>query len=252
MNTKKIIVILSLVFLAFDLMAIDHLSLIETGNKAYEDGNFAEAIVNYEKVLAAEKTSSSLHYNLGSAYFNEKIYGQAVLHFEKARQLSPRDDDILHNLEYTKLFIKDRFELPESMPLVAWFMTARSSLSLLEIKTLEMIFFGLLIMGFSAFRIMRDRAAARSILVITIFVFGLFLIVSGWLVDRSLATQQQHGVVLVKEISVTSAPIGGSSTLFVIHEGTSGEILDATDAWYKIRLADGKTGWVVNEVIGIY
>jgi uncharacterized protein YgiM (DUF1202 family) len=80
----------------------------------------------------------------------------------------------------------------------------------------------------------------------------LFLLSSGWLWDRLNAVDQKQGVVLVEEVSVTSAPTTGSSTLFVIHEGTNGTILDATDAWYKIRLADGKTGWVQHEVLGIY
>jgi len=249
---KKTLVSLAVLLLASNLFAVDAQSLMQAGNESYKAGAYAEAIINYEKILVAEKTSADLHYNLGCAYFNEEYYGQAILHFEKAHQLSPRDEDIQHNLDYSKLFIKDKFDLPQPMPLVAWFMAARSALSLDEIKKLEMILFALLILSSVAFLLTRHSQINRIMAAIVLFSLALLLISGGWLWDRTRALDQKHGVVLVEEVSVTSAPTSGSSTLFVIHEGTSGEILDATDAWYKIRLADGKTGWVNNEVLGIY
>lgn len=237
---------------AIPALSIDYQALMAAGNRAYEQGDFDEAIVQYEKILAADRSSESLHYNLGCAYFNKKIYGSAILHFEKARQLKPRDADIQHNLEYTKLFLKDRFELPEPMPLVAWFTTLRGSLSMAELQHVEMTLFGLLILSLVALRLLRGGRFTRMLSIIAMVVGLFFLGAAGWEFERALALDQQHGVLLVEQSNVNSAPIAGSSTLFVIHEGTSGEILDATDAWYKIRLPDGKTGWVRHEVLGLY
>ena len=127
------LIVLSLVFGLNSGYAIDFESLMQSGNHYYEQGEFAKAIAEYQKIIAAEGVSSTVHYNLGCAYFNEEVFGRAILHFEKARQLSPRDVDILHNLEYSKLFLKDHFELPEPMPLVKWFLHFRGMLSLSEI-----------------------------------------------------------------------------------------------------------------------
>ncbi len=234
------------------LHAIDVVSLMEKGNAAYEKGEFENAILAYEQILAADQVSTATHYNLGCAYFNQKSYGKAILNFEKAHELSPRDPDVLHNLEFSKLFLKDRFDLPEPMPFVALVKNVRQILSLSELKMMELILFTLFILSIIAYRMFRRSSLRTTLLISSIVVAVLFVLVGGWLVDRALSLDKKHAVLLVKEASVTSAPIPGSSTLFVIHEGTSAEILDATDDWYELRLADGKTGWITNEAVGIY
>ena len=234
------------------VFAVDVGGLMAQGNSHYENGEFESAIVSYEKVLATDMVSTALHYNLGCAYFSEKEYGKAILQFEKALQLSPRDPDVMHNLEYSKLFLKDRFELPEPMPFIAWFKTLRKSLSLAELKFLEEILFSLLILGIILSRLARGNYLGRVIVSATIVTGILLLVVGGWLIDRSISLNEKHAILLVDEAKVTSAPIPGSSTLFVIHEGTSAKILDATDAWYELRLEDGKTGWIIHEAVGLY
>ena len=241
-----------MVMMVTPLQAADVEGLMAKGNDLYEAGEFEEAIQIYEKALATDRASTSLYYNLGCAYFSEKNYGQAILNFEKARQLSPRDADVRHNLEYTKLFLKDRFDLPEPMPFVAWFQSLRGSVSVEELKLFEQIVFVLLILGIVGYRLLRDKSLGRAFLVTAILGGVLLLVLGGWLVDRALSMDKQSAVLLVAEANVTSAPIPGSSTLFVIHEGTSAQILDATDGWYELRLADGKTGWIEHEAVGIY
>ena len=232
--------------------AVDFENLMLSGNKHYEQGEFNLAIKDYEKVLLADGVSAALHYNLGCAYFNQKSYGKSILHFEKAKQLDPRDADIQHNLEFSKLFLKDRFDLPEPMPLVAWFTATRESLALVELRFIEMVLFVLLGISIVAYRLLRDRAIGKSILMLAYLLGVMFVLSAGWLWDRTLSSEENHVVLLVHEANISSAPIPGSSTLFVIHEGTSAEILDATDTWYEIRLPDGKTGWIMHEAVGKY
>jgi len=234
------------------VLAIDAQGLMEQGNGYYEMGEFESAISAYEKVLATDIVSTALHYNLGCAYFSEKAYGRAILHFEKAHALSPRDADVLHNLEYAKLFLKDRFELPEPMPLIAWFKSMRTSLSLAELKFIEGLLFSLFILGIIAYRLLREKSFNYMLLTTTAIIGILLIVVGGWFVDRVLSSEEKHAILLVDEAEVTSAPIPGSSTLFVIHEGTSAEILDATEGWYELRLDDGKTGWIIHEAVGLY
>lgn len=226
--------------------------LMVQGNDHYAQANFEAAITAYEKILSSGMTSTTVHYNLGCAYFSLKEYGEAILHFELARQLSPRDVDVLHNLEYAKLFLKDRFELPEPMPIIAWVKTLRHSLSLAELKLTEQVLFILLVLSIILYRLVVDHRLQRVIGLSTVVLALLFVIMTGWLVDRVNTREAKRGVLLVEDANITSAPIPGASTLFIIHEGTSGEILDATDGWYELRLDDGKTGWVTHEAVGLY
>jgi len=249
---QAFILALSLSLMLNTAMGVDFERLMHAGNQYYEQGEFDAAIREYEKILAADGTSAALHYNLGCAYFNLKKYGRAILHFEKARQLKPRDADIRHNLKFSKLFLKDRFELPDPMPLVVWFNNLRGSLSLLELRRLELILFSLTIMGFMAYRLVMNQYIARRILMLVMVTGSLSLLSAGWLWNRALTDENRQAVLLAKEAQVVSAPLNGSSTLFVIHEGTTGEILNATDDWYEIRLPDGKTGWIAHEAVGVF
>jgi SH3-like domain-containing protein len=42
-----------------------------------------------------------------------------------------------------------------------------------------------------------------------------------------------------------------SDKIFTLHEGTKVLVLDSVDSWKKIRIADGKIGWIVDEEIKI-
>ena len=41
-----------------------------------------------------------------------------------------------------------------------------------------------------------------------------------------------------------SAPDAGSTDLFVLHAGVRVDLLDRVGEWRKVRLADGKVGWL--------
>ncbi|MEA3286829.1 MAG: tetratricopeptide repeat protein [Candidatus Marinimicrobia bacterium] len=252
MRTRHLAVLYTLLFMVSFSYAVDYERIMLSGNQYYEQGDFDQAIEAYETILKSDGATAALYYNLGNAYFNQKDYGKAILYFEKARILSPRDADILHNLKFSKLFLKDRFDLPEPMPLVAWFDEIRQSLALAELQFWETTWFILLILGIAYFRLFGVERGNRSMLLPVVLVGILFVLTSGWLWNRAVSLDDQHAILLVKEARIASAPLVSSSTLFVIHEGTSAEILSATDSWYEIRLADGKTGWVVHEAVGVY
>ena len=43
-----------------------------------------------------------------------------------------------------------------------------------------------------------------------------------------------------------------SEEVFILHEGTKVFVLDALDNWKKIKLADGKLGWIIADEIKIF
>jgi hypothetical protein len=70
----------------------------EDANHQFKSGDFAGAAAAYEKLLESEGTSASVYYNLGNSYQQLKQYGPAILAYERARLLTPRDPDLLANL----------------------------------------------------------------------------------------------------------------------------------------------------------
>jgi uncharacterized protein YgiM (DUF1202 family) len=56
-------------------------------------------------------------------------------------------------------------------------------------------------------------------------------------------------IVFAKEAQIKSEPNLRSTEAFKLHEGTKVQILDTVQNWKKIKLADGKIGWIVNDDI---
>src|SRR5580698_1456330 len=71
----------------------------KAANQLYDNGKFAEAAAAYEKI---EPKTAHVYYNLGNAWFRQNKLGLAILDYARARQLAPRDPDILANLKFAQ------------------------------------------------------------------------------------------------------------------------------------------------------
>ena len=50
-------------------------------------------------------------------------------------------------------------------------------------------------------------------------------------------------------VTIKSSPSEASVDLFVLHEGTKVNILETTDGWSKIKIANGSVGWLQADFI---
>ena len=88
------------------------------------------------------------------------------------------------------------------------------------------------------------------------FFGGTFLLVVFVLANIMAWQQKQNllyrkgAIVTASSITVKGAPAKNGTDLFILHEGTKVIITDdAMKAWKKIRLADGKEGWIESQKI---
>ena len=65
----------------------------------------------------------------------------------------------------------------------------------------------------------------------------------------SLDKNNNPAIVFTQESQVKSEPNLRSAEAFKLHEGTKVQILDTVNNWKKVKLADGKTGWILNDDI---
>lgn len=70
----------------------------DQANRQFKAGDFAGATDAYQQILAADGPRAAVFYNLGNSYQQLKQYGPAILAYERARLLTPRDPDLLANL----------------------------------------------------------------------------------------------------------------------------------------------------------
>ncbi|HXK76353.1 MAG TPA: tetratricopeptide repeat protein [Bacteroidaceae bacterium] len=224
------------------------------GDTAYEKGEFAQAITQYEGVLKYQGVSADVYYNLGNAYYKSEKLGMAILNYEKALKLTPADEDIKANLAMSNAKIVDKIEDVPQIFLKNWADDVIYSMNLSTWGILGVVFFVLAIASFCLYFWSREYNIRRVSFLLT-FVFIVVAVVA----NLSAAHQkhylllQNHAIVLRPTVTVYSAPGTGSNEQFVLHEGSKVEIKDGSmSSWKEIQLLDGKVGWIEADAIGIY
>ena len=56
-----------------------------------------------------------------------------------------------------------------------------------------------------------------------------------------------YSIVTVANVTAKSEPSSAGGDVFSIHEGTKVRVMESLNKWDKIRLADGKIGWIPSE-----
>jgi len=116
----------------------------EKGNQAYRTGKFDDALEAYQEAAKDNPGKAEAHYNLGGAYYKKGEYDKALAEYEKAVKLDPKmaegyynmgdslyrmgeyeqalkafqaadslkrqDPDTVHNIEVTRLKVKEEQE----------------------------------------------------------------------------------------------------------------------------------------------
>lgn len=217
----------------------------ESAAAAYRAARYAEAIEGYEALLKEGANDAAIWYNLGNAYFKSGSLGRSILCYERARRVDPSDEDVRVNLAFASARVRGA---PEPMPLffaAAWWNTLKSRLSpgcmigwslglFWTLCAAMFVFFGI-------HRLLWRRVAlAASALVLPLFVASLFLYADA----REDAAARRVAVVTSVAAQVRSTPDASGVESFRVHEGLAVEILEARGAWLRVRLADGKDGWL--------
>ena len=219
-------------------------------NKFYRNGAYKNAIEEYQKLVDEGYEGASLFYNLGNSYYRVGKIGYAILYYEKALKLSPSDEDVKHNIAFAGLSTIDRIQpLPEFFLFEWW----ESLLNLFPVNGWAYVvffFYLLLLIIIGSYFFARSIKQQKAIFlsgIITLFV--LALTVSLLIVKINRVEKVKSGVIVEHAVTVKSSPDPKSTDAFVIHEGLKVNLEDHLDNWIKIRLADGKIGWIENSYV---
>ena len=218
-------------------------------NEYYRKENYAEAVRHYLDLVQQGYRDPSLFYNLGNAYFKKGELGRAILYYEKARLLLPRDDDIRKNLAYAYSLTIDKIETSPCGVIrfferIADFLTLNELTLIVTAIYLAMILSGILILW-------KKEAAVRKRLFRFLILFSsLFILAGGILFYRIYEFKiARFGVITSKSVEVKSGPEENLATLFSLHEGTTFSIHQQRGNWFQIMLKNGLIGWLQSKDI---
>lgn len=247
-------IIISLILLIFyNPLTINASQMFDTmkkGNTYYREAEYENAIEEYKKLVDEEYLGTSLFYNLGNSYYRVGKIGLAILYYEKALKLSPSDEDIKHNLNFARLSTVDRIQPLPTFFLFEWWESLLGSFT--ENGWAYIVFIFYLLVIFLAGSYFFARSIKQQKLVLFSGVAALVVLaisISLLVVKINREATVKSGVILEQFVTVKSSPDPKSTDAFVIHEGLKVNLEDYLDDWIKIRLADGKVGWIENNYV---
>ena len=225
--------------------------LFAEGNSMYNDGKFQDAINTYESILGTEYHSAELYFNLANAYYKLNRIAPSIYYYEKALQLSPNDKDIINNTAFARNMTIDAIEV---IPEIGFSKIVNNVTNLFSYDTWAMlavvfvVLFVILFLGYYfSYSTTRKRLTflTSTVTLITAFVM-LILAFQKYEYDQN----DNQAIVFAHESEIKNEPNLRSEISFMLHEGAKVQVLEKyNENWVKIKLVDGKTGWIPSEDI---
>ncbi len=213
---------------------------LNEADQAYKQGDFEKAQASYEVFLEKYPESAELHYNLGNVYFKLRKPGRALVEYERAKRIKPRDYDINENLSYTQGLIEYKMDDKRNWYLIQW----SRLMGLASWK--EVVFFPLglylawmtlLIVRFTTRKDFKFLALGKPVFIL--FLFSLMPL--GWKYwDQKW---YREAVVVLPKAEVRYGPSESDKVAFRLVEGLKVRIQQAREDWFLVGLVNGDSGW---------
>ena len=224
--------------------------LFTTANQVYKDKNYEQAISAYQKLLSQGYETAEIYFNLGNAYYRTNQIGQAILYYEKAAKAAPDDEDIRYNLKLANLKTVDRIVAVPQLSIVSgWehFVQAHSS-HIWSWASVAMVWLALLCFVVYLFiSSIRRLGFWMGVVLLVVAVFFAFIAYT----QHQSEFNSNQAILTAENAYIKSAPDTSGTDIFILHEGAKIQLLDRVGDWSKVRLADGKVGWLLHSTYSV-
>lgn len=219
----------------------------QQGNEAYRSHDFQKAYDHYLRASQDVK-APEIYYNMANAAFKMNQLGAAILNYERARELNPRDGDMLSNLKYARTLVEYRVEDKRG-----WYYRKLSEG--LELIRLRECYGSLLIVYFFLIGILLFNVSVKKRFAIGrvgMWLLATLLILAALTWVKIYETKiSRKAVVTGEKVDVRYGPSRSDQLAFSLVEGIELSVDDQSDEWYRISLVNGASGWAHRDGIDI-
>ena len=217
----------------------------EKATAAYTDGAFNEAIDLYNTILDNGQHSAALYYNLGNSYYKLNDIPNSIYYYEKALLLSPKDPEILNNLGYAQQMTLDAIDTMPETGLSKFYNSILHTLTFDQWAYLSVLFICLFVFLYILFYYSEYSFRKRWAFIgsTTALIVAIISVVFAFITFNDF-NANKPAIIFSDEIEIQAEPNTSSDTVFVLHAGTKVNVLEELKDWKKIKIIDGKTGWI--------
>ena len=245
---KQLLYILTFLFCTFSVAQNN--ALFDEANTFYNNGKYAEAIQKYEAVLTSGQHSAEVYFNLGNAHYKLNHIAPSIFYYEKALQLSPKDEAIENNLTFAKNMTIDAID---TVPEIGLSKFVRKAINTFGFDVWAIISVSLMILFVVLFLMyyfthLTNKKRITFIASLTSIFFACLALAFAFQ-KYAMDNKDKPAIVFAQEAQVRTDPNLSGEESFRLHEGTKVQVLDTISNWKQIQLTDGKTGWIVSDEI---
>ncbi len=241
---KKIFLLL-IIFISFGIFAQTPDEIFKEANSLYKEHKYEEALEKYKSIEETGFVADDLFYNMANCYFKLEETAPAILNYKRALKLNPNLDDAKYNLKMAQLRTVDKIEtLPVTFFVKFWNWLANIlTVHQWAVFSVFMAFFTAISFIFYFFA---NSSIIKRVSFVKSITFFILMIVSIVIAHQQYTWEASHkdAVVMAENSYIKIAPNDNSEDKFILHEGTEVLVVDQVDEWFRIKLADGKIGWI--------
>ncbi|MFP4458189.1 MAG: tetratricopeptide repeat protein [Candidatus Zixiibacteriota bacterium] len=213
-------------------------------NQLYKQEQFGNAIDLYEQAIDDGLYDACVYYNLGNTYFKNENIAHAIIAYERAFFLNPRDEDIQNNLDYARLYTPDKISSIYQGSFIGTFWTVIRMVTYHELKITIIIITAIATL-LLFIHLIRIKSKKRVLLRLSILFFIIGLLATGlyvlklndnWLLESAIVT--------ATSVDVQSSPTESGELLFTLHPGTKVVIKEEYGQFLRVSIQDGREGWL--------
>jgi len=224
---------------------------MEAANRLYQVGNYHEAGRVYEQIINQGVQDSTVYFNLGNAYYRQGDLGRAIVNYQRAALLNPRDADIQANLDLTReqtgivLGLENVLaNVPGPLGLLPdltgnWLTVNETAVFALAFWFLA----GLLLLGWRLLEPGKGRSTFRLAAVLVLFI----LLLTGLSLGTRIYTEQTlpSGVVIAPSVAVSTEPGEMFITEYTLQSGTEVSVAETNGKWARLAVpGNAVESWV--------
>ncbi len=247
-------------------VAIDPKVTVELHNDAcdhYEQGDFVGAKDRFLAAVLARWKNPYLFYNLGNSYFRMGDLGRAILFYERAKNLAPRDASIAYNLNLARSRIVDKVEPSKHNILAQLFMSIYLLFNVNEWTVVSLTLYLVFMALGLATVILRGEpkreepdAKTRPLrrllkrIAAAVLALVLFSAINTVIKVRSYSGCD-YGIIVAAAVKARSGPKDEFAEVFELHSGTKVRVRSSKDDWFQISLESGLSGWLPKDALEV-
>jgi tetratricopeptide (TPR) repeat protein len=215
-------------------------NLFHIGIKNYNSGEFKAAVSEFSEIVNRGIVNGKLFYDLGNAYLKNNDIGHAILWYQRAFKLIPKDPDLKFNYTVALSRVKDMppdNRHPILKIIVFWqYLLSRTATQWAAV-ILNGIFW--IVLTLQLFFRKNTFNWVRS-MILPVFMIILLTASFNYYDD----TYNKQAVIIPPEISVRSGLSDDATELFALHAGSQVHVDKEKDGFLKVRFSKDKIGWI--------